>query len=137
MVKLKSKQASVKNCKLVVPVDGTITIDGNGIVEVSDECAKQLLTIERDWAVADKNAKVDNTTEDNGEDAEESFEDKLKKLTVAELKSMCEEANLPEEEWGKMKKAELIDYVIAKTSDEEEEDEVEDDEEEENNEDEK
>lgn len=124
---IRAKQ--VKNCKLIVPVDGQITIGGDGIVEVSDACAAQLLTIENDWeSVEGKTKKPDEGTETDGEGVE-NFEDKVNAMTVAELKAMCEEAGLPEEEWKNLKKKDLVDYVVSKFNDAEETDEEEDDDE--------
>ena len=58
--------------KLIVPVDGEISIDGNGVADVSAKCAVALVTGTNDWAYA---SKAKNAPEVEDEDDEEDAED--------------------------------------------------------------
>lgn len=42
MAKIRSINKSVRSMKLTVPYDGTIDINADGVVEVSDACAEAL-----------------------------------------------------------------------------------------------
>ena len=56
-MKLKTTNASLYGSRLAVPVDGTIQIDRNGEINVSEACAKHLLTLPEWQAVAGKKAE--------------------------------------------------------------------------------
>lgn|SRR5574344_1006689 len=143
-MKIKAKNQNIASSKLIVPIDGLITIDANGEAEVSAKCAILLVTNTNDWEYAGKTAKEvteepeKETAEEGTENIEKSerelLEEKVKTAKVAELKEMCVEAEFPEEEWKNLSKALLSAYILKKydeataveSGDEEEEDEEED-----------
>ena len=55
-MKLKTNNTALHGSRLTVPVDGTIQIDRNGEINVSEACAAQLLTLP-DWIVVSKGAR--------------------------------------------------------------------------------
>lgn len=134
-MKIKSKNNTVSSCKLIVPIDGLITIDVNGFADVSESCADVLVANTNDWIYAD-NSKDDksvsdkknseNNSEENDSDKErELLIEKLKSSKIGELKDMCSEANFNKEEWTSMSKKALEQYLLNKydeSSDEEDDD---------------
>lgn len=83
--------------RLTVPYDGTIEINADGIVEVSDICAAALVKGTSDWEYADKPVKAENFEED--EDAK--IIAGIKKLSLEEMIETANEASYPETEWKK------------------------------------
>ena len=129
-MKIHSKNNKVQNTKLIVPIDGLVTIDGEGIADVSPKCAVLLVSNTNDWEYV-KNAKSQKDTEETLNDPDEGtnddgdgnvptederalLEEKLNSSTVKELQAMCQEANLPEEEWNKLTKKLLVKYLMDK-----------------------
>jgi len=53
-MKIKAKNPNIASMKLIVPIDGLITIDANGEVEVSTQCALCLVKNTNDWEYATK-----------------------------------------------------------------------------------
>lgn len=110
--------------KLIVPVDGIITIDEKGEVEVSTACAELLVTNTNDWQYADEsNAEgrgsddknnVAKGTENDAKNERELLEEKVKNAKAAELKEMCSELGFPEEEWKDLNKSLLAAYILKK-----------------------
>ena len=123
-MKIHAKNETVKSTKLILPIDGLITIDKDGIAEVSDKCGEILINSTNDWLAMGKTTKTDVPEEDDKKDERELFVDKLNASTIAELKAMCAEAECPEKEWKSFGKKDLIPYLLAKfdaaTDDEEE-----------------
>lgn len=138
MVKIKAKnEKMVHDMNLIVPIDGVITIDGNGEAEVSDACADVLVNCTNDWMRSEviSDEKRDNViNNDNNDKSErEILEERVKKSTVEELRNICKEMNFDEDEYGKLSKKNLQKYILDKydaLSNDEEVDEEEDDEEE-------
>lgn len=97
MAKIRSINKSVRAMKLTVPYDGTIEINADGIVEVSDICASALVKGTNDWEYADKPVKAENPEED--EDAK--IIAGIKKLSLEEMIETANEASYPETEWKK------------------------------------
>lgn len=140
-MKIKAKNQNIASMKLIVPVDGLITIDAKGETEVSTKCAVLLVNNTNDWEYVGKAAKgvteesEEETTEEGTENVEKSerdlLEEKVKSAKVSELKDMCVEAEFPEEEWKNLTKNLLAAYILKKydeaTAVEEEDDEEEDD----------
>ena len=67
-MKIKAKNPKIASMKLIVPVDGEISIDGNGVADVSAKCAVALVTGTNDWAYA---SKAKNAPEVEDEDDEQ------------------------------------------------------------------
>ena len=123
-MKIKAKNQNIASMKLIVPIDGLITIDANGEAEVSPKCAVLLVSNTNDWQYVGKAAKEVTEDHDEKDDAEgtenvekserELLEEKVKTAKIAELKEMCVEAEFPEEEWKNLSKALLSAYILKK-----------------------
>ena len=107
-MKIKTKNSSNNSSKLIVPLDGLITIDANGIADVSAKCAVILVTGTNDWEYLTKNSEIEQTSNDN-----DILEVKLNSMKLDELKQMAKEGELPEEEFSSIttKKA-MIEYLL-------------------------
>jgi hypothetical protein len=141
-MKIKAKNQGVASMELIVPVDGRITIDANGVAEVSAKCAAVLVKGTNDWEYAKKATVVeedDEEEDDNGGGASdrEKFEAHLDTLTLAQMKDLAKEGEMPEEEYEKLNSKKLMKAYLLKKYDEAAEngelDEEEDDEEEDDN----
>ena len=123
-MKIKAKNQNIASMKLIVPIDGLITIDANGEAEVSPKCAVLLASNTNDWQYVGKAAKEVTEDHDEKDDAEgtenvekserELLEEKVKTAKIAELKEMCVEAEFPEDEWKNLSKALLSAYILKK-----------------------
>lgn len=102
MVKIKSKNPNIKNCKLVVPFDGTITIDSNGEVEVSANAANILVTGTNDWEYSATPVKAKELTED------EVAANGIKAMSLAELIEMATSAGIDKEAYKKFAKNQKV-----------------------------
>ena len=138
-MKIKAKNPkSVAGTRLIVPVDGLIAIDSEGVVEVSDACAEILVNQTFDWDYAEpKRGAEEKVVEEEEEQEEEEpterekFEEELKSMTVAQMKKLCADGGLPEGEWKNLNKALLAQYLLSKYDDIANAEEVEEEEEEE------
>lgn len=123
-MKIKAKNPNIASMKLIVPIDGLITIDAKGETEVSAKCAVLLVNNTNDWEYANKVAKevTEQSKEGNDEDGAENvekserdlLEEKVRGAKVSELKDMCVEAEFPEEEWKDLTKNLLAAYILKK-----------------------
>lgn len=123
-MKIKAKNQNIASMKLIVPIDGLITIDANGEAEVSPKCAVLLVNNTNDWQYVGKAAKEVTEGHDEEDDDEgtenvekterELLEEKVKTAKIAELKEMCVEAEFPEDEWKNLSKALLSAYILKK-----------------------
>lgn len=125
-MKIKAKNhKAVAGIRLIVPFDGLIAIDANGEVEVTDECAKALVTGTNDWLYAEEKAEAvaeEETIVEEPEEEEETaaaepterekFAAELEGMTVAQMKDLCREGGFPEAEWKSLKKATLAAYLL-------------------------
>lgn len=121
-MKIKAKNPKIASMKLIVPVDGEISIDGNGVADVSAKCAVALVTGTNDWGYASK-AKNAPEVEDEDDDTDElsdrdKFEAHLKTLKLEEMKAMAEEGEMPKEEWEKLNSKKLMSAYLLKKYDE-------------------
>lgn len=135
-MKIKAKNPKNSSMQLIVPVDGLITIDTNGVAEVSAKCAAVLVTSTNDWEYA-KKAADDSDEEEDDVDEDASDRDKfaahLDTLTLAQMKDLAKEGEMPEEAYNKLSSKKLMKAYLLKKYDEAAEagdsDEEEDDEE--------
>ena len=103
-MKLKTSNASLYGSRLTVPVDGTIQIDRNGEINVSEVCARHLLTLP-EWAVVDKVAKEDAApAAETAEDQDKAIIDQIRAMSLEEMLETAAEAEYPEDEYKKFKK---------------------------------
>ena len=121
-MKIKFKKNVPSAMKLIVPHDGLIVIPTSGIVEVSAKCAVDLVKKTNDWEYAtqpkaeEEVEEPETTTADAPAEKSERelLEEKVKSSSIAELKAMAKEAELPEEEWSKLSKKLLAEYLLKK-----------------------
>lgn len=96
-MKIQAKQKNMRSVNMSVPVDGVVTIDANGQVEVSDKAAALLLTNPRDWGkveTAAKHTKITKakTTKGDGKKGEDNAETEPTPAEVVEaIKAMNRE----------------------------------------------
>lgn len=135
-MKIKAKNSKIASMKLCVPVDGVISIDHNGVAEVSPKCAALLVKGTNDWEYLKKSAAKteeeektstdeveepeaeEEETEENGKSDRERFEAYLDGLTVAQMKDYAKEGNLPAEEYDKLSSKKLMKAYLLKKYDE-------------------
>ena len=103
-MKLKTSNASLCGSRLTVPVDGTIQIDRNGEINVSEACAKHLLTLPEWQAVAGKKAAEETAAEATAEDQDKVVIDQIRAMSLDEMLETAAEAGYPEDEFKKFKK---------------------------------
>lgn len=110
-MKIKAKNPSVKGMKLIVPIDGTIDIDANGIAEVSENAADLLVNKTNDWSYLSEEPE---TKEIADEDAQVVAG--IKKMKIEEMVAMAKEAGYLESEWNKFtqKPKLMAAYLIKK-----------------------
>ena len=143
-MKIKAKNSKIASMKLCVPVDGVISIDRNGVAEVSPKCAALLVKGTNDWEYLKKSAAKteeeektsteeeektstdeveepeaeEEETEEDGKSDRERFEAYLDGLTVAQMKDYSKEGNLPAEEYDKLSSKKLMKAYLLKKYDE-------------------
>jgi hypothetical protein len=125
-MKIKAKNPKISSMKLIVPIDGEISIDANGVTDVSPKCAIALVTGTNDWNYASKvKDSVNEATEegeteedDDGANEREELEAKLKTMSMAELKAMATEGEFPVEEWEKISSKKLLAAYLLQKYDE-------------------
>lgn len=97
-MKIKANSDLIKNIKLSVPYDGTIEVDENGVVEVSQSCAEILVNGTHDWHYLDDTKGAIDDADIN------SLLNKIKSAPLEELVSIAKEAGYDEKEWSKFAK---------------------------------
>lgn len=103
-MKLKTSNASLYGSRLTVPVDGTIQIDRNGEINVSEVCARHLLTLP-EWLAVDEGAKEDAApAAETAEDQDKAIIDQIRAMSLEEMLETAAEAEYPEDEYKKFKK---------------------------------
>lgn len=114
-MKLKTSNASLCGSRLTVPVDGTIQIDHNGEINVSEACARHLLTLP-EWAVVGKAAKEEEApAAEPAEDQDKAIIDQIRAMSLEEMLETAAEAEYPEDEYKKFKKnAKLMAAYLVK-----------------------
>mgnify|MGYP007027537297 CR=1 FL=1 len=114
-MKLKTSNASLYGSRLTVPVDGTIQIDHNGEINVSEACARHLLTLP-EWAVVGKATKEDEVpAAEPAEDQDKTIIDQIRAMSLEEMLETAAEAEYPEDEYKKFKKnAKLMAAYLVK-----------------------
>ena len=87
-MRIKSKNSNIASMKLIVPVDGIITIDENGEVEVSTACAELLVNNTNDWQYAERSDAEGKGGDDENNDAEGTENDAKNERELLEEKVM-------------------------------------------------
>ena len=103
-MKLKTSNASLYGSRLTVPVDGTIQIDRNGEINVSEVCARHLLTLP-EWLAVGEAVKEDAApAAKTAEDQDKAIIDQIRAMSLEEMLETAAEAEYPEDEYKKFKK---------------------------------
>lgn len=103
-MKLKTTNASLYGSRLTVPVDGTIQIDRNGEINVSEVCARHLLTLP-EWLAVGEGVKEDAApAAETAEDQDKAIIDQIRAMSLEEMLETAAEAEYPEDEYKKFKK---------------------------------
>lgn len=103
-MKLKTSNASLYGSRLTVPVDGTIQIDRNGEINVSEVCARHLLTLP-EWLAVGEAVKEDAApAAETAEDQDKAIIDQIRAMSLKEMLETAAEAEYPEDEYKKFKK---------------------------------
>lgn len=97
-MKLKTNNTALHGSRLTVPVDGTIQIDRNGEINVSEACAAQLLTLP-DWIAVSKGAPALEAADSDAEVIAA-----IRSMSMEEMLAAAAEAGYPAEEYSKYKK---------------------------------
>lgn len=102
-MKLKTNNTALHGSRLTVPVDGTIQIDRNGEINVSEACAAQLLTLP-DWIVVSKEALKKEAPAPEAADSDAEVIAAIRSMSMEEMLAAAAEAGYPAEEYSKYKK---------------------------------
>lgn len=115
-MKLKTNNASLFGSRLAVPVDGTIQIDRNGEINVSEACASHLLTLPEWVAVGKKEAPaVEPKASKAAEDQDKAVIDQIRAMSLEDLIATAQDAEYPEEEYKKfVKNSKLMAAYLVK-----------------------
>lgn len=102
-MKLKTNNTALHGSRLTVPVDGTIQIDRNGEINVSEACAAQLLTLP-DWIAVSKEAPKKEAPALEAADSDAEVIAAIRSMSMEEMLGAAAEAGYPAEEYSKYKK---------------------------------
>lgn len=102
-MKLKTNNTALHGSRLTVPVDGTIQIDRNGEINVSEACAAQLLTLP-DWIAVSKGAPEKEAPAPEAADPDAEVIAAIRSMSMEEMLAAAAEAGYPAEEYSKYKK---------------------------------
>ena len=113
-MKIVALNPSVKSMKLIVPIDGMIDINADGIADVSDKAAELLVNKTNDWAYVNKTKVTKEEKVEVDEDAQ--VVSGIKNMKIDEMIAMAQEAEYPEAEWSKFsqKPKLMAAYLIKK-----------------------
>lgn len=103
-MKLKTSNASLYGSRLTVPVDGTIQIDRNGEINVSEVCARHLLTLPEWLAVGEGVKENAAPAAETAEDQDKAIIDQIRAMSLEEMLETAAEAEYPEDEYKKFRK---------------------------------
>lgn len=102
-MKLKTNNTALHGSRLTVPVDGTIQIDRNGEINVSEACAAQLLTLP-DWIAVSEEAPKKEAPALEAADPDTEVIAAIRSMSMEEMLGAAAEAGYPAEEYSKYKK---------------------------------
>lgn len=125
-MKIKAKNSKIASMRLCVPVDGIISIDHNGIADVSPKCAAMLVKGTSDWDYL-KNAEEEAESEETVEEElteREKFAAELDDMTVEQMKDYAKEAGFSEKQYETLKTKKLMKAYLLKKFDDAVEEEV-------------
>lgn len=130
-MKIKAKNLKSASTKLIVPFDGLIDVNVNGIAEVSEKCGSILLEQSSDWELVEEGGKNKTTNSKKGAEADKTADDTsavdetaqiiagLKAMTLEDSIELAKESGYPESEWKKFaaKQNLMAAYLVKKFKD--------------------
>lgn len=122
-MKIKAKNSKIASMRLCVPVDGVISIDHNGVADVSPKCAAMLVKGTNDWDYLKSEKAAEAEEEETEEAAEEEmterdkFAAELDGMSVEQMKDYAKEAGFSEKEYEKLKTKKLMKAYLLKKFD--------------------
>ena len=135
-MKIKAINPAIVAMQLIVPIDGLISIDKNGIADVSPKCATMLVKGTSDWAfvsgkgAAEKDAEVEEQEQEPQAEAEvvdaepetenerEKIEEMLADMNLTEMKKYAAEAGIAESEYATIGTKKLMRAFLLQKYDE-------------------
>lgn len=124
-MKVRIKTKSIKSTKLIMPVDGLVEINADGIAEVSEKCAEIMVNKTNSWEMVDGAVEAETeapeteapeTEEAEAETAEETradFEKKIRLMKFEKLKEFAIESGCDENEVNSItSKKEMVNYLL-------------------------
>lgn len=138
-MKIKAINPAIVAMQLIVPIDGLISIDKNGIADVSPKCATMLVKGTSDWAfvsgkgAAEKDAEVEEQKQEPQAEAEivdaepeteetenerEKIEEMLAGMNLTEMKKYAAEAGIAESEYATIGTKKLMRAFLLQKYDE-------------------
>lgn len=131
-MKIVTEKQELKGTKMIIPIDGTISIDLNGVVDVSPKAAALLVKSISYWSFLKENKEQGNKEENKEQENEEqenivdesakelSEEEKIKKSleskTLKQLLILVEELKIPVEEYKNIKNSKklMVAFLLKK-----------------------
>lgn len=138
-MKIKAINPAIVAMQLIVPIDGLISIDKNGIADVSPKCATMLVKGTSDWAfvsgkgAAEKDAEVEEQEQEpqaetevvdaepeteETENEREKIEEMLSGMNLTEMKKYAAEAGIAESEYATIGTKKLMRAFLLQKYDE-------------------
>ena len=142
-MKIKAINPTIVAMQLIVPIDGLISIDKNGIADVSPKCATMLVKGTSDWAfvsgksTAEKDAEVEEqsqepqvedevvdaaseteTTDEDEENERKEIDKMFVGMSLEEMKKYAAEAGIAESEYASINTKKLMRAFLLKKYDE-------------------
>lgn len=113
-MKVRIKTENIKSTKLIMPVDGLVEINADGIAEVSEKCAEIMVNKTNSWEKVDDVVETEESeTEESETETRADFEKKIRLMKFEELKKFAIESGCDENEVNSIKsKKEMVDYLL-------------------------
>lgn len=121
-MKVRIKTKSIKSTKLIMPIDGLVEIDADGIAEVSEKCAEIMVNKTNSWEMVDgaveaETEESETSETETGEESETEtradFEKKIRLMKFADLKEFAIESGCDKNEVDSItSKKEMVNYLL-------------------------
>ena len=116
-MKVRIKTKSIKSTKLIMPIDGLVEIDADGIAEVSEKCAEIMVNKTNSWEMVDGAVEAETeeseTAETETEETRADFEKKIRLMKFADLKEFAIESGCDKNEVDSItSKKEMVNYLL-------------------------
>lgn len=112
-MKVRIKTKSIKSTKLIMPIDGLVEINADGIAEVSEKCAEIMVNKTNSWEMVDSVVEAEAEVPETAEETRADFEKKIRLMKFAELKEFAIESGCDENEVNSItSKKEMVNYLL-------------------------